>query len=155
MVALIARTSNTTTATNTIPRIFHMCRIRGHLRRSRLQRLAGLRSPHPLEDPVTAVVSPCLAELLEERFRVEDIRLGLLQPATNHLAVDLRGITKHSLRRPVFSHRCKASLVERLSIPKQEVDGLRRRLVTDNGIVTNEPYRASMPYLGGRLGKGR
>src|SRR5262245_38031809 len=99
--------------------------------------------------------SPLRDQLLEKRFRVEDIRPGLFQPPAYHLRVDLGGVTEPRLRRPVLAHRLKSRLVERLSIPKQEVDGLRGRVVTDNGIVINEPHRATMPYLRRRLGNGR
>src|SRR5262245_34564165 len=63
-----------------------------------------------------------LAQVLEKRFRVEDIRLGVLQPPPYHLRVDLVGIAEFGLGRPVFAHRLKTGLVERLSVPKQKID---------------------------------
>src|SRR6516225_7176899 len=80
------------------------------------------------EAPLLRFLFLSLAKLPEKCNRVEDIGAGLLQPTTNNLRVDFCGVTEHGLRCPVFAHRFKASLVERLSIPKQEVYGLCRRV---------------------------
>src|SRR5262249_9435217 len=66
----------------------------------RLQRFgsAGSRAP---ASPARHAVSLSLAQLLEKPLRVQDGRLGLLQPPADHRRVDLGGVAEIRLRRPV------------------------------------------------------
>src|SRR5262249_17477178 len=73
---------------------------------------------------------------------------------TNHLRVDFRGISECGLCCPLFADGLEAGLLERLSVPKQQLDGLRRRVVTGDRVAVDEPHRATVPYLGAGPGKG-
>ena len=49
-----------------------------------------------------------------------------------------------ALRRTVFADRLQGRIVERLAVPEKEVDRFRCRVVTNNGVLINEPDRAAV-----------